>query len=66
MVCPAPAKGQNATLLVSAPRPRRLFVGHHEDMVVLEILALIGYSGFLSATFGWRTLQTKRATGESR
>lgn len=35
-------------------------------MVVLEVLALVGYSGFLSATFGWRTLQTKRATGESR
>jgi len=35
-------------------------------MVMLEALALGGYSGFLSATFGWRTLQTKRATGESR
>lgn len=35
-------------------------------MVVLQVLALLGYGGFLTATFGWRTLQTKRATGESR
>ena len=34
--------------------------------MVLPVLALIGYAGFLTATFGWRTLQTKRATGESR
>lgn len=34
--------------------------------MVLQVLALVGYSGFLAATFGWRTLQTKRATGESR
>jgi len=34
-------------------------------MVVLPALALTGYSAFLTATFGWRTLQTKRATGES-
>ena len=34
--------------------------------MVLEVLALVGYGGFLVATFGWRTLQTKRATGESR
>ena len=33
---------------------------------MLQVLALVGYSGFLAATFGWRTLQTKRATGESR
>ncbi len=33
---------------------------------MLQVVALVGYSGFLSATFGWRTLQTKRATGESR
>lgn len=35
-------------------------------MVLLQALALVGYGGFLVATFGWRTLQTKRATGESR
>jgi len=35
-------------------------------MVALQVLALLGYGGFLTATFGWRTLQTKRATGESR
>jgi len=35
-------------------------------MVVLQVLALVGYTGFLTATFGWRTLQTKRVTGESR
>jgi len=35
-------------------------------MAMLPILALVGYGGFLTATFGWRTLQTKRATGESR
>jgi protein-S-isoprenylcysteine O-methyltransferase Ste14 len=29
-------------------------------------LALVGYSGFLTGTFGWRTLQTKLSTGESR
>ena len=34
--------------------------------MVLQVLALAGYGGFLIATFGWRTLQTKRATGESR
>lgn len=34
--------------------------------MVLQVLALVGYGGFLSATLGWRTLQTKRATGESR
>jgi protein-S-isoprenylcysteine O-methyltransferase Ste14 len=36
------------------------------DMVVLQALALAGYGGFLTATFGWATLRTKRATGESR
>jgi protein-S-isoprenylcysteine O-methyltransferase Ste14 len=36
------------------------------DMLVPEALALVGYGGFLTATFGWRTLQTKRATGETR
>ncbi len=35
-------------------------------MVFLQVLALVGYGAFLVATFGWRTLQTKRATGESR
>lgn len=35
-------------------------------MPVLLALALVGYGGFLTATFGWRTLQTKRVTGESR
>ena len=34
--------------------------------MVLQVLALVGYGGFLAATFGWRTLQTQRATGESR
>ncbi len=32
----------------------------------MQVVALAGYTGFLVATFGWRTLQTKRATGESR
>ena len=32
----------------------------------MEIVALFGYGGFLLATFGWRTLQTRRTTGESR
>ena len=36
------------------------------NMRRLEALALAGYCGFLTTTFGWRTLQTKRATGESR
>ena len=36
------------------------------DMPVLQAVALVGYGGFLTAAFGWRTLQTKRATGESR
>ena len=31
-------------------------------MVVLQVLALAGYGGFLTATFGWRTLQTKRTS----
>ena len=35
-------------------------------MLVLQALALVGYGGFLTATFGWATLRTKRATGESR
>jgi protein-S-isoprenylcysteine O-methyltransferase Ste14 len=35
-------------------------------MPVLQAVALVGYGGFLTATFGWRTLQTKRATGETR
>ena len=35
-------------------------------MAVLQVLAVVGYSGFLAATFGWRTLQAKRSTGESR
>ena len=35
-------------------------------MLVLQALALVGYAGFLTATFGWATLRTKRATGESR
>ena len=35
-------------------------------MAVLQVLAVVGYSGFLMVTFGWRTLQTKRSTGESR
>ena len=35
-------------------------------MVVLQVLAFTGYAGFLTATFGWRTLQTKLSTGESR
>ena len=34
--------------------------------MVLQILALAGYGGFLTAMFGWRTLQAKRATGDSR
>ena len=34
--------------------------------MVLQLLALVGYGGFLTVTFGWRTLQTKRTTGESR
>ena len=34
--------------------------------MVLQVLAFVGYSGFLTATFGWRTLQTKHATSESR
>ena len=33
--------------------------------MTLQVLALAGYSGFLTATFGWRTLQAKRATGKS-
>lgn len=32
---------------------------------MLQAVALVGYGGFLTATFGWRTLQTKRATGET-
>ena len=39
--------------------------GHHCDMQVLQAMGLIGYGGFLGATFGWRTLRSKRATGES-
>lgn len=35
-------------------------------MVLVQVLALLGYGGFLTATFGWRTLQTKRTTGETR
>ncbi len=35
-------------------------------MVVVQVLALVGYGGFLVVTFGWRTLQAKRSTGESR
>lgn len=35
-------------------------------MIVLAVLAVAGYGGFLTVTFGWRTLQTKRATGETR
>ena len=34
--------------------------------MLLQALALVGYAGFLTATFGWATLRTKRATGESR
>jgi protein-S-isoprenylcysteine O-methyltransferase Ste14 len=34
--------------------------------MLLQLLALVGYGGFLTVTFGWRTLQTRRATGESR
>ncbi len=34
--------------------------------MALQVLALVGYGGFLTATFGWTTLQDKRATGESR
>ena len=30
--------------------------------MVLPVLALVGYSGFLSSTLVWRTLQTKWAT----
>jgi len=33
---------------------------------VLQGLSLAGYCAFLAATFGWRTLTTKRATGESQ
>lgn len=32
----------------------------------MQVFAVVGYGGFLAATFGWRTLQTKRTTGESR
>ena len=35
-------------------------------VLALQGLAAVGYGGFLTATFGWRTLQTKRSTGESR
>ncbi len=35
-------------------------------MLTLPVAALAGYGGFLTATFGWRTLQTKRTSGESR
>ena len=35
-------------------------------MAVLQVVAVVGYGGFLVATFVWRTLQTKRSTGESR
>src|SRR5437764_3079561 len=35
-------------------------------VLALHGLALVGYGGFLIATFGWRTLQAKRSTGESR
>lgn len=31
-----------------------------------HVAVFVGYAGFLTTTFGWRTLQTKRATGESR
>jgi len=41
-------------------------VRHHAAVAVLQILAVVGYSGFLVVVFGWRTLQTKRSTGESR
>lgn len=34
--------------------------------VVIQVLALAGYCGFLVATFGWQTWKAKRATGESR
>lgn len=37
-----------------------------KDVPALHALALGGYGGFLAATFGWRTLQTKRSAGESR
>ncbi len=35
-------------------------------VLALQGLTAVGYGGFLTATFGWRTLQTKRSTGESR
>ena len=31
-----------------------------------QVAAFVGYAGFLTTTFGWRTLRTKRETGESR
>ncbi len=31
----------------------------------MQLLAFFGYSGFLVATFGWRTVQAKRTSGES-
>jgi protein-S-isoprenylcysteine O-methyltransferase Ste14 len=40
--------------------------GIMNGVLALQGLALVGYGGFLAATFGWRTLQTKRSTGESR
>lgn len=33
--------------------------------MALEILALVGYGGFLLATFGWRTVRSMVATGDS-
>jgi protein-S-isoprenylcysteine O-methyltransferase Ste14 len=40
--------------------------GIMNGVLALQGLALVGYGGFLTATFGWRTLQTKRSTGESQ
>jgi len=71
-----PPRSHDAPPVGAAHQPRRLAdaggpagwgaLRHHGRVAVLPVLALIGYGGFLAATFGWRTLQTKRSTGESR
>lgn len=35
------------------------------EVVALQVLALLGYGAFLLATFGWRTVRARRASGES-
>lgn len=34
-------------------------------MLALPVFALVGYGAFLLATFGWRTLEARRTTGQS-